>query len=254
MHKEKAHWILLIVLSGYMLLTIGLMALISDVGGLGDTLRTYVYLSTMDSSNLGIFIALSVSLYIGNDFRNRTVNLKILAGHSRLKIFFGYMLISLIIFAVFFVYNALFCAGLSYLFLGGFGDYLKDILIRMALMLPPYLAITSIATFISMSLKSVLGIVMNIVVIMVLATLGSIVAMLSAFGVGSGIIDFITAVVPYTVLSSLSTGGLFGGFGGGGEETIFTLDMILKNVIGSAVFIAGAVTGGYFVFKSRPLT
>lgn len=249
-YKEKAHLILLIILAANTLMTIGLMAFINLSGEVGEALKAYTYLSAMGGNSLGMFIVLSISIYLGNDFRNRTINLKVLAGYKRTEIFFGILLMNLIVFAVFFVFTALFSFGFCYLLFGGFGSQLKDVLIKTALMLPPYLAIVSVATLISLSLKSVLGIVINLVILLVLGTVGQVFSMLSLFTGENEILKFITEVIPYFSLGNISGGGLFEGAEG---ASAYGLDMILKNIIGSVIFIGGAITGSFFVFKNKPL-
>lgn len=251
MSKEKAHLILLILLAANTLLTIGLTAFVNMEGGT-ELFKAYTYLSAMSGSSLGMFVILSISIFLGNDFRSRTINLKVLAGHGRTKIFFGMLLVNLTVFVAFFVFTALFSFGLVHLFFGGFGAQLEDVLIKTALMLPPYLAIVSIATLVSVSLKSVLGIVINMVVLLVLSTVGQVLNMLPLFMGQNEIIKFITDVIPYFVLSNISGGGLFSG--ASGETAVYSLDMILKNIISSGIFTAGALTGGFFIFRCKPLT
>ncbi len=260
MYKEKAHIILFIVLVGLVIISYlmifalkGLMSLevvgpdivqtamlqASEFDIIFGDLIFITHTGIMGAGSLGIFIVLSISINLGNDYRNRTINLKVMSGHSRLKIFSASVIVNSITFFAYFILCGLASMACAYIFFGGFGVPIKDVINNALLMLPHYFAIIAITIFISTSLKSTLGIVINLLVLVALQFLGTVGMYLA---LKSNIILYITEIIPYTAMNILALG-----------KTDFELAFVLRNVLGAIAFTAAGFAGSYVMFSKKEL-
>lgn len=254
--KEKAHIILLIVMIALMIFSYLMMFAFGKVLESLDTGDLYDGIQNLDPNTflkqtnflthtqllgglLGLIAVLSISINIGNDFKNRTINLKILSGHSRSKICFAILMTNYILFMIYFIICMLVSLCSGYL-LGGFGVSFADIMINSLLMLIHYFAVVAVSIFISLSLKSTLGIVLNMVVLIGISQFLGMAAVYLAEQ--SKIFRYFTEIIPYTALLNLSLGA-----------SKFNAFYILRNVLGALVFLALGLTGSFLVFRKKEL-
>jgi len=143
-----------------------------------------------------IFIAITVSIFIGGDHTFNTIRNKIISGNSREKIYLSSLTVSLIIGSIFFVINFVFSILGAGFAAGGF--YFPEYLLRTILLfIPIYIAMISIMTFISLLLKSrAAGIGINIAIIFIIDMIASMIIMFVS--TGSNAIEGIMMSTPHT--------------------------------------------------------
>lgn len=256
-YKEKAHLVLLFVMVGLIIFSYLIMF------ALGKIMEDLVYMEgiieevqSLDPNSfvkefnflthtqligglLGLVAVLSISINISNDYRNRTINLKVLSGNSRTKILSSTIIVNYSLFFIFFIVCFLISLG-GGLLLGGFGVSAKSFIINSLLMLCHYLAIVAITIFISTSLKSTLGIVINMVVLIGISQFLGMIGLFLAEQ--SKIFRHITEIMPYTALLNLSLG-----------VRDFDLFYLLRNILGALGFLALGITGSFIVFRKKEL-
>ncbi|MDR0426321.1 MAG: ABC transporter permease [Clostridiales bacterium] len=179
--KDKAAYIILIVgvgLSILMTLTLKLLeaTLNEDLGGMADTsgMMFAAALGTgLSLGRLGVYIALACSLFTGKDHAYNTVRNKLIAGNSRSRVYLSNLLVNCLLGLAYLVLNALFAVLIGLIAFGIPAD-MGVLLTRTALAVVPYLGIVAVVTFISMTVRrQAFGIVLNMVLVIVVATIFS---------------------------------------------------------------------------------
>jgi len=268
--KSKGLWITVAVVGGIALLLLLIVAAIRFITGgtFGDpVLVLYSEIAILGTMSMlfPVMIIILVAMVSSDDYAFNTIRNKLVAGNSRLKVFFSLLVVNLIIFAILFIafiVVLLPLAGLFFTFSG-----MHTILYRLAISLPIFIANVALATFISTAMKGRAGgIVINLVIqqvlplaVMILASLMLIPALINAGEPNMALLYFIAyfeLANPFTLLSFVLSPVIDLGYGLVLRPFAVTISPQQANTcilipIVSAIFIGASIGFGYLRFHTK---
>ena len=275
--RDLTFRIILIIGAGLAFLMTGLFLLIDlGLGAYGDTVKFLTGPNMLISAfnpvdNFGLAIPICLITFVCLEFSQGTIRNKIIAGHSKFKIYSALALNGLVLaFSLLFVYAGL-CtllgtifggfdldnpiinmSSLSAMMGGGYADgwYIAQMLITAAVV---YASIVSFTVFIAALFRNVGPCIpVVIIILMMLAMGGTLITLVGDLLENDALITFVEIVDPLYVIS------------GGGLETNIILEndvqkpyMVVETgafvatIINNLVYAAGFFVGGAFIFAKR---
>ena len=276
--RDLAFRITLIIGAGLAFLMTGLYLLI-DIGlgtfgeeGAKMLSGPNMLLSSLSPvDNFGLAIPINLITFICLEFTQGTIRNKIIAGHSKFKIYTALFISGLILtFALLTVYVGL-CTGLGAIF-GGFdlnqpiinmtsisallmasradGAYIAQMLIAAVVV---YICIVSFTIFFAALFRNIGPCIpIVIIVLMILSVGGSLVAMIAEALESDGLVTFVKIVDPLFVLSG---GGVESNIVIVGEEAVAYMKIetgaFIATIINNLVYAAAFFFGGALIFMKR---
>lgn len=209
------------------------------IGG-EEVARTLSMFALLPQFFMYIFTAQS----IGADFKDKTCNYEIMSGHTRLQVFFGRAIPTIIISVLGTIsLMAIPCIAITAIY--GWGNTVShvDYIIRLLLMIFPVIRIT--CEFILFSF-----IIRNPYVIMGLSYVGFM-----ALGINESILHNYTPVLGFTTINNISTIDFWYTYGLDTDiryiyETAMPAGDIVSIIVVSLLFAAAALYLGYVFFKN----
>ena len=275
--RDLTFRIILIIGAGLAFLMTGLFLLIDlGLGAYGDTVKFLTGPNMLISAfnpvdNFGLAIPICLITFVCLEFSQGTIRNKIIAGHSKFKIYSALVLNGLVLaFSLLFVYAGL-CtllgtifggfdldnpiinmSSLSAMMAGGYADgwYIAQMLITAIVV---YASIVSFTVFIAALFRNVGPCIpVVIIILMMLAMGGTLITLVGDLLENDALITFVEIVDPLYVIS------------GGGLETNIILEndvqkpyMVVETgafvatIINNLVYAAGFFVGGAFIFAKR---
>ena len=275
--RDLTFRIILIIGAGLAFLMTGLFLLIDlGLGAYGDTVKFLTGPNMLISAfnpvdNFGLAIPICLITFVCLEFSQGTIRNKIIAGHSKFKIYSALVLNGLVLaFSLLFVYAGL-CtllgtifggfdldnpiinmSSLSAMMGGGYADgwYIAQMLITAAVV---YASIVSFTVFIAALFRNVGPCIpVVIIILMMLAMGGTLITVVGDLLENDALITFVEIVDPLYVIS------------GGGLETNIILEndvqkpyMVVETgafvatIINNLVYAAAFFVGGAFIFMKR---
>ena len=275
--RDLTFRIILIIGAGLAFLMTGLFLLIDlGLGAYGDTFKFLTGPNMLISAfnpvdNFGLAIPICLITFVCLEFSQGTIRNKIIAGHSKFKIYSALALNGLVLaFSLLFVYAGL-CtllgtifggfdldnpiinmSSLSAMMGGGYADgwYIAQMLITAIVV---YASIVSFTVFIAALFRNVGPCIpVVIIILMMLAMGGTLITLVGDLLENDALITFVEIVDPLYVIS------------GGGLETNIILEndvqkpyMVVETgafvatIINNLVYAAGFFVGGAFIFAKR---
>lgn len=252
--KDKPLRIIAIVLVAMNFLTMGMFKVLQLIGGeemLGEMVKSLgltSFFSLFALGNLGLMVALAVSMFVGRDFSQNTIRNKIIGGNARHKIYLSSLLLNLLIGLALLVITLVEGILLSLLFYGIY-DGIGEIAKTVALYVPLYVGFIAVMTFVSLAVRTqTMGIVLNVLVVVLLPALLSVLNMANMTALhNNAVVEYILSIIPYHSIGSLSGGTI-------SPDGMFVLPTVtgtvaLKTILSSVVLAVAASAAGYALFR-----
>ena len=132
------------------------------------------------SNNVGIVLPIFAAILVGLDMSNGTLRNKIIAGHSREKVYFSHLIVSIIFNVVIITIYALVTVGFSLIFFKYGKEINKEEILNIIyfyiLGTFTYIFVATLSTFLSLNLKSnALAIIIMVVINLLMAIVATLV-------------------------------------------------------------------------------
>ncbi len=222
-----------------------------EMMGAMPTAKSMLFQAFLPGGDLGLILPILITIVLCKDFSYGTIRNKIIAGHSRVKIFLSMLITSCIIVCGLMLAQALLSFGVSLIFfeyssvafsIGELGYLLASILLEMLV----YITICSVVCFLCVFMKNAgASVVMYVGVNFLLTIIGSIFMVSFAFADPE-------KKLTYNALKILNNTNIFTStiIGSG---TKYTLEQISYIVIPCVLFTTLFVLLGALVFKKKDL-
>lgn len=222
-----------------------------EMMGAMPTAKSMLFQAFLPGGDLGLILPILITIVLCKDFSYGTIRNKIIAGNSRIKIFFSMLITSCIVVCGLMLAQALLTFGISLIFFeysytaftaSELGYLLISILLEMLI----YITICSIVCFLCVFMKNAgASVVMYVGVNFLLTIIGSIFMVSFAFADPEN-------KITYNVLKVLNNTNIFTStiIGNG---TKYTLEQICYILIPCVLFTTLLVLLGAFVFKKKDL-